>query len=260
MAYEFAIYDRRPAEHLAVITLNRPEAMNALHLPATLELNEIWDDFAADPELWVAILTGAGDRAFSAGNDLKYQPAPDDPPQPVTGWGGLLTRFDMWKPTIAAINGWAMGGGLEIAMACDIIVASDAARLGMPEVRVGGAPSNSGGAHRLPRQIPSRIAMGMLLTGKPIPAAEAYRVGLVNEVVPADQLMPAAERWAADIVQASPLAVRAVKEAALTGADLPLETAMAVDYRGIQQVRDSADRAEGRCAFREKREPRWQGR
>ncbi len=260
MPYQFAIYEKRPTEHLAVITLNRPEVLNALHLPATLELTEIWDDFAADPELWVAILTGAGDRAFSAGNDLTYQSATDAPPRPATGWGGLLTRFDLWKPTIAAINGWAMGGGLEIAMACDIIVASETARLGMPEVRIGGTPSESGGTHRLPRQIPPRIAMGMLLTGRPILANEAYRVGLVNEVVPADQLMVAAERWVSEIVQASPLAVRAVKEAALAGAHLPLETAMAVEYRGITRVRSSADREEGRLAFREKREPRWQGR
>ncbi|MCY4639368.1 MAG: enoyl-CoA hydratase-related protein [Chloroflexi bacterium] len=260
MAYEFAIYEKRPDKHLAVITMNRPEVMNALHLPATLELTAIWDDFAADPDLWVAILTGAGERAFSAGNDLKYRPAPDDPPRPPTGWGGLLTRFDLYKPTIAAINGWAMGGGLEIALACDIIVAAETARLGMPEVRVGGAPSESGGAHRLPRQIPSRIAMAMLLTGRPIAAAEAYRVGLVNEVVPADQLMAAAERWAAAIAEASPLAVRAVKEAALSGADLPLETAMAVDYPGIDRLRESIDREEGRRAFREKREPQWSGR
>ncbi len=260
MPYEFAIYEKRPSEHLAVITMNRPEVMNALHLPATLELTEIWDDFAADPDLWVAILTGAGERAFSAGNDLKYEPASEDPPRPATGWGGLLTRFDLWKPTIAAINGWAMGGGLEIAMACDIIVASETARLGMPEVRIGGAPSDSGGAHRLPRQIPQRIAMGMLLTGRPIAAAEAYRIGLINELVPPDQLMAAAERWAAEIVEASPLAVRAVKQAALTGAHLPLESAMAVEYPGIVQARGSKDRDEGRRAFRERRAPRWRGR
>jgi len=260
VAYEFATYERRPAEHVAIVTMNRPASMNALHNPASQEMAAIWDDFAADPELWVAILTGAGERAFSAGMDLKWQQGAGDPDRPPSGWGGLLTRFDLSKPIIAAVNGWAMGGGLEIALACDVIIAAEHAQLGLPEVRVGTVGSDSGGIHRLPRQIPQKIAQGMMLTGRPIGAAEAHRIGLVNEVVPADQLLPAALRWAGWMVEAAPLAVRGAKEASRAGLDLPLEAAILRRYRGVDRNRDSADQEEGRQAFEEKRPPRWTGR
>ncbi len=260
MPYEFAKYEPRPSDHIAVITINRPDVMNALHPPAARELSKIWDDFAADPELWVAILTGAGDRAFSAGNDLKYVPEPDDPGLPATGWGGFLLRFDMWKPTIAAVNGWAVGGGMEMTVACDIAIASENARFSLPEVRLGGVATDSGGAHRLPRHVPMKLAMAILLTGDAIDAREAYRAGLVNEVVPPEQLMPAAERWAQRIVRASPLAVRATKEAAALGAGLPLDAAVLRRYPGVESLATSADREESRRAAVEGREPRWQGR
>ena len=183
--------------------------MNALHLEAHLELKEIWEDFRDDPEVWVAILTGAGDRAFSAGNDLKATAERTAAGTDVQGrerppFGRITRDFDCPKPMIAAVNGVAVGGGLEMALACDIIVAADHARLGLPEPRVG-LFAGAGGIHRLARQVPFKLAMGLLLTGRLIQADEAYRIGLVNEVVPLAELMPTAERWAAEILECSPL-------------------------------------------------------
>ncbi|MGI8551606.1 MAG: enoyl-CoA hydratase-related protein [Dehalococcoidia bacterium] len=262
MSYQYATYEKRG--HVAYVTLNRPEVMNALHPPSHVELTEIWDDFAADPELWVAIFTGSGDRAFSAGNDLKYtaehagqREGPQSPNK--GGFGGITTRFDLFKPVIAAVNGWAMGGGFELALACDIIIASGNARFGLPEPRVG-LVAGAGGMHRLPRQLPLKIAMGMLLTGKPIDANEAHRLGLVNEVVPQAQLIPTAERWASEIMECAPLAVRGTKEAAMTGLELPLEAAIRRSYDNVQAHMASADRIEGPRAFAQKRRPDWQGR
>jgi len=262
MAYQFATYEKRG--HVAYITINRPEVMNALHPPASEELSAIWDGFAADPDAWVAILTGAGERAFSAGNDLKYtaqhanQFSGTRPPL-KGGFGGITSRFDLFKPLIAAVNGWAMGGGCEMVLACDIVIAAEHARFGLPEPRVG-LIAGAGGVHRLPRKIPPTIAMGMILTGKAIDAAEAHRWGLVNQVVPAAQLLPTAEGWAAEIMQCAPLAVRASKEAAMTGLDLPLETALRRSYDNAQAHMASADRTEGPRAFAEKRSPAWTGR
>jgi enoyl-CoA hydratase/carnithine racemase len=262
MSHQFASYEKRG--YVAVITINRPEVMNALHPPASEELSAIWDDFAADPDAWVAILTGAGDRAFSAGNDLKYtatHAGQNSTPRPPVkgGFGGITTRFDLFKPVIGAVNGWAMGGGCEMALACDIIIAAEHARFGLPEPRVG-LFAGAGGVHRLPRQIPPKIAMGMILTGKAIDAHEAQRWGLVNEVVPAAELLPTAERWAAEIMQCAPLSVRGSKEAATLGLDLPLETAMRRSYDTLQAHMASADRIEGPRAFAEKRSPAWAGR
>ncbi len=261
----FSTYEKRG--RIAIITMNRPEVMNALHAEANVELGEVWDDFEQDPDLWVAILTGAGDRAFSAGNDLKATAAQDGangsngasaPRSPSGGWGGLTSRFGLWKPTIAAVNGWAMGGGCELALACDIVVAASHARFGLPEPRVG-LMAAAGGVHRLPRQIPLKHAMGMMLTGRSIDATEAARLGIVNEVVPPDELLEAALRWAEEILQCAPLAVRASKEAALTGLDLPLETAMRRSYTNFERQMRSADRIEGPRAFSEKRQPNWTG-
>lgn len=264
MAYEFAIYEKR--DRVAHITINRPEVMNALHPDASRELSGIWDDFAADDDLWVAILTGAGSRGFSAGNDLKATAARNAGSTvgntgrgPIRGgFGGLTERFDLYKPVIGAVNGWAMGGGCELALACDILVAADSARFGLPEPRVGLA-ALAGGIHRLPRQIPLKIAMGMLLTAKPIDATEAHRLGLVNEVVPLDQLIPTAERWAAEILECAPLSVRGSKEAAMVGLDVPLRAAIRSSYPGIQEHLASADAVEGPRAFSDKRQPNWTG-
>jgi enoyl-CoA hydratase/carnithine racemase len=257
MQLEFVRYEKR--NRIAYVTINRPEVMNALHPPANEELSRVWDDFAADDETWVAILTGAGDRAFSAGNDLKWTATHGMPRMPKGGFGGIVFRDDIWKPLIAAVNGVALGGGLEIALACDIIVASDNARLGLPEPRVG-LMAAAGGVHRLPRHVPLKLAMGMMLTGRQIPAAEAARIGLVNEVVPQPQIMTAAERWANEILECSPLSVRASKQAALMGLGKPLAEAIAGDYPLVQKLWQSEDVVEGPTAFAQKRKPVWKGR
>ncbi|MGH2588766.1 MAG: enoyl-CoA hydratase-related protein [Dehalococcoidia bacterium] len=262
MAYQFVTYDKR--DHIGYITLNRPEVLNALHAPSHEELSEVWNDFDADPDAWVAIFTGAGERAFSAGNDLKATAAQDRQQssgprrQPKGGFGGITTRHDLWKPVIAAVNGWAMGGGCEMALACDIIIAADHAQFGLPEPRVG-LVAGAGGVHRLPRQIPLKLAMGMMLTGKPISARRAYEVGLVNEVVPLSDLIPTAERWAREIMECAPFAVRGSKEAATRGLELPLETAIIRPYANVQAQMASEDRIEGPRAFAEKRTPQWKG-
>ena len=257
MELEFVRYEKR--DRVARVTINRPDVMNALHPPASDELSRVWDDFAADPEVWVAIFTGAGERAFSAGNDLKFQASGGAVRMPPTGFGGITSRRDLWKPVIAAVNGVALGGGLELALACDIIVAADHARLGLPEPRVG-LMAAAGGVHRLPRHIPLKIAMGLMLTGKPLTAAEALRVGLVNEVVPQAELLPTAERWARETLAGSPLSVQATKQAALDGLGKPYFEALAGDYPLASALFRSEDFKEGPRAFAEKRKPNWKGR
>ena len=186
--------------HLFLVTIDRPEVYNALHPMANQELADAFDRFAADPELWVAIITGAGDKAFSAGNDLKYHAelrakTGGRPHAPAKGFGGLANRHDLDKPVIAAVNGVAMGGGFEIALACDIIIASDRAKFALPEPRVGLA-AGAGGMQRLSRQIPLKKAMGMMLTGRHVSAQEGYELGFVTAVVAHAELMrrPAAGR------------------------------------------------------------------
>ena len=265
MSYEFAKYEKDG--HIAHVTINRPEVLNALHPPASAELSGIWDDFAADDDVWVAILTGEG-RAFSAGNDLKYTAAasrgdvprgPSTAGQATGGFGGITSRYDLHKPVIAAVNGWAMGGGFEMALSCDIIIAAEEARFGLPEPRVG-LIAGAGGVHRLPRQIPLKRAMGMILTGKPIDAKQAFALGLANEVVPQDQLIPTAERWANEILECAPLAVRGSKEASYTGIHLSVPDALRGEYANYRAHMASEDRVEGPRAFSESRPPQWTGR
>ncbi|HEY1632237.1 MAG TPA: enoyl-CoA hydratase-related protein [Rhizomicrobium sp.] len=247
---------------LTIVTLNRPEVMNALHPPAHFELAQVFDEFAADPGQWVAIVTGAGDRAFSAGNDLKYQASGGKMSAPPSGFGGLSNRFDCHKPMIAAVNGLAMGGGFEIALACDLIVAADSAVFALPEPRVGLA-ALAGGLHRLPRTIGDKRALGMILTGRRVGAAEGQALGFVNDVVPAAELMTVSKKWAAQILELSPMSVRASKQAVIRGlAEPSLEAALKAqrDYPAVQAMFRSEDFVEGPMAFAQKRPPQWKGK
>jgi len=241
---------------VTTITLDRPEVMNAISPEMQAHLQAAFDAFAADPSQHLAVVTGAGDRAFCAGSDLK---ATERPPYPKNGYGGIAERFDLSKPIIAAVNGLALGGGFEIALACDIVIAADTASFGLPEPRVG-AMALGGGIHRLVRQIGLKPAMGMLLACQRIDAHEAHALGIVNEVVPLDQLHAATGRWVDEILKAAPTAVRATKEAALRGLEEPtLGAAIRAQSNYPQWIAhmSSPNAKEGRQAFVEKRPPRW---
>jgi enoyl-CoA hydratase/carnithine racemase len=243
--------------HLTIVTLNRPEVMNALHYPAHLELEQVWNDFDADPDQWVAIVTGAGDRAFSAGNDLKFQAGGGKRGFVKSGFAGLTSRFDLYKPVIAAVNGVAMGGGFEIALACDIIIAAENAKFALPEPRVGLA-ALAGGVHRLPRTIGLKRAMGMMLTGRHVPAREGYELGFVTALAPEGGALAEARKWAAQILECSPMSIRATKQSAMQGLTIAdVATAYKVDYDAVIRMRNSQDFIEGPKAFSEKRKPNW---
>lgn len=250
---------------VTIVAINRPEALNALTPYANEELSEVFDAFQADPDQWVAILTGAGDRAFSTGNDLKFtaQSMAEGFPleTPMKGFAGLTARWDLTKPVIAAVDGIAMGGGFEIALACDLIIASDNAVFALPEPKVGLA-ALAGGLHRLPRQIGLKQAMGMILTARRVSATEGLALGFVNEVVEPQALMEAAKRWAAEIVACSPMSIRASKEAVLKGLGEPdLKSACSNQnrYPAIGALFRSDDVREGPLAFAQKRAPVWKG-
>jgi E-phenylitaconyl-CoA hydratase len=253
-------------DRIAVLTIHRPDAMNALDPETSSALTQAWLDFRDDPELWVAILTGAGEKAFCAGADLKrmneflalspmerYRLREQEP-----GLGGLPRNLPIWKPVIAAVNGHCLAGGLELALACDIRIAAEHARFGLAEVKWGIIPGQ-GGTQRLPRLIPVGKALEMILTADPIDAPEAYRLGLVNRVVSMKNLMPTAIAMAEKICENAPLAVRAAKEAVWRGLDLPLEEGLRVEQFLANLVRDSADVQEGMKAFAEKRKPQFRG-
>ena len=260
MAYEFIRVDREGP--ITVFTLNRPDVMNALHSPAHFEMDDAVNAFAADPDQWVGIVTGAGERAFSAGNDLKHQATGGKMGSPPSGFAGLTSRFDLAKPLIAAVNGVAMGGGFEIALACDIILASEAAVFALPEPRVGLA-ALAGGLHRLPRAIGTKRAMGMILTARRVSAAEGKELGFVHEVTTPGDLMARAKVLAGEICQLGPMSIRASKEAVYRGLDEPsLEAALKGQnkYPSVAALYKSEDFKEGPLAFSQKRPPNWQGR
>jgi dehydration protein DpgD len=253
---------------VATITLSRPEVLNAMNDRMHAELAAVWADFEADPDIWVGVLTGAGDRAFSVGQDLKelaHQGVADGAPLSSFGSAGkpgaprLTDRFDITKPLIARVRGYALGGGFELALACDLIIAASDAVFGLPEVRLG-LIAGAGGVFRLARQIPPRIAAGYLLTGRRMTAAEALRLGLVNEVVAPEQLTAATQAWVNDLLECAPLATRAAKQAMWRSLDMALPDAFAMRYPCEEARRRSRDAVEGPRAFAEKRPPAWSGK
>lgn len=243
------------------VTINRPEVLNALDTDAHAELAAAFDLFAQDPALRVAILSGAGERAFCVGSDLKERAAANRDVHPATGFGGLTHRFDLFKPVICAINGLALGGGFELVLACDLAVAAEHAEFGLPEPRVGLAALGGGGLHRLARQLPLKQAMGLALTGRRIGAIEALGMGLVNEVVAASDLASRARTLAGQIIALAPMAIEASKQVVLQSlADPDLAQSMRATYPAAERMLASDDAREGQRAFNEKRAPQWKGR
>ena len=254
---EFCQVDK--TDHVMTVTMNRPERLNALHPPANAELGEVFDDYAADPDMWVAVITGAG-RAFSAGNDLRHQAESGELAAFPRGFGGLTSRFDLDKPVYAAVNGVAMGGGFEIALACDLIIASEQAVFALPEPKVGLA-ALAGGLQRLPRQIGAKRALGMILTGRRVSAQEGLELGFVNAVVPHEKLLEETMRWVGMTLECAPLSIRASKDVVYRSLDTAsLEASMRTRYDSVNALLGSEDFIEGPRAFAEKRPPNWQGR
>lgn len=258
MALEIVVQD-----HVATLTLNRPEAMNSIDPEMREQLHAAWKRIKEDDDIRVVILTGAGEKAFCTGSDLKKTMPPNESFAELTFGRAtsdhLLAGLDTDKPLICAVNGYAMGGGMELALACDIRVASDNAVFALSEVRIGSIPG-AGGTQRLPRAIGSSNAMLMLLTGDRVDAAEALRIGLVSKVVSREELLPAAQEIARRIAQNAPLSVRSIKRLVVSGADMPLPAALDNERYVFGLLRDTEDRIEGRRAFQEKRSPVYQGR
>lgn len=246
--------------HRLEVTINRPEVRNSLHPMANDELDHVFDAYFADSDLWVAIITGAGDKAFSAGNDLVYSASGKPMWVPKNGFGGLTSRPHMPKPVIAAVNGYAMGGGCEIALACHLVVADTTARFALSEVKVG-LVAGAGGVIRLPRTVPPKVATEMILTGRRISAEEALGYGLVNRVVPAATALDGARALAAEILDGSPTSVRIslrIMEETRGIAD----AIDAVTHRStaFDDLMTSEDAIEGLTAFAQKRRPQWRNR
>lgn len=256
------IYEKKG--RIAYMTINRPETRNAMNSEVWDGLIEAWTDVGEDPDIWVAILTATGDKAFSSGQDLKelagWMAIPEDrrPPMPLPEVNPMRA-MRIWKPMIAALNGLCIGGGLELALACDIRIAADTATLGLAEVKSGVIPGNSG-SQKLPRLIPFAKALELLMTGDLIDAEEACRLGLVNKVVPFEQLMPEAEALANRICENGPLAVRAVKELAYRGIEMSLADGMRLELEVGKRLSKTEDAMEGPRAFAEKRKPVWKGK
>jgi acetyl-CoA C-acetyltransferase len=246
--------------HLLEVTINRPEARNSLHPMANEELDHVFDAFFADSDLWAAVLTGAGDKAFCAGNDLVYSASGKPLWVPKNGFGGLTSRRSMPKPVIAAVNGYAMGGGCEIALACHLVVADATARFALSEVKVG-LIAGAGGLVRLPRAIPPKVATEMILTGRRVTAAEALGYGLVNRVTEAGQALDGARALAAEILDGSPTSVRASLRVMAETRGIPdVIDAVTHPSAALDDLMASDDMTEGLTAFAQKRPPRWRNR
>jgi E-phenylitaconyl-CoA hydratase len=254
------IYEKKG--RIAYVIINRPQRMNAVDPDTSRELLQAFSAFRDDDEVWVSILTGAGEKAFSAGADLVAMA------QAFAGgeggffdvpFGGITRGFETWKPMIAAINGHCLAGGLELALRCDIRVAAEHASFGLPEPTRAIIPA-AGGTQRLPRAIPLAFALELLLTGGRIDAQTAIRWGLVSHVVPLAELMPKAEEIANAICECGPLAVRAIKQAAYQGLDMTLEEGLALEAGLMAGILRTEDARQGPLAFAQKRKPEYKGR
>lgn len=247
---------------IAILTLNRPRVMNAVNREMWLGAAKAIEAFGKDPALRVLIITGAGARSFCAGTDLKAKAAGEMAPTEEMnryGYAGIVRHY-VNKPVIAAVNGFALGGGTEIALSCDLIVASEHATFGLPEA-THGLIAGAGGLLRMPRHIPLKVVMNLILTGESMSAADALRWGLINQVVPHDQLLPAAIAVAEKICESSPVAISASKDVVYRGLDLSVEfagEAWTMNQHYIDIVHASPDSEEGMLAFQEKRAPKWQ--
>ncbi len=254
-------------DHIATITFNRPEAMNAMDSQTYRELSEAWAEVRDNPDVWVAIITGAGERAFTAGADLKSGASPVAGGGESNTWRFWQTQEDMilnrgmevWKPIIAAVNGYCLGGGVTLLFACDIRVAAEHARFGLSEVKRGILPGN-GGTQRALRQLPYPFAMELLLLGDQISAEDALRLGLVNKVVPLAELMSTALDYARRLCENPPLAVRAIKELAVRSQYMNLNDGLRFEASVARILQGTDDAREGRRAFAEKRKPEFKGR
>lgn len=270
MSAPAVLYEKR--DGIAYLTFNRPEARNAMSPEVMCRLADAWQDYAADDSLRVAIITGAGDKAFSAGADLgKLIPLFSGARRPEDEWdrrvledrkvtsAALLRDFTLYKPIIAAVNGFCLAGGTELLQATDLRIAAEHAAFGLMEVTRAIIPAG-GSLVRLPRQIPFCKAMEILLVGEQMSAPEAHRIGLVNSVVPADQVMLKAEEWARKIADNGPVAVRKIKETVLRALSVSPEEGFKIENESARYVMATEDAREGPRAFMEKRKPRYVGR
>ncbi len=264
------LYEKR--NHIARITLNRPEKRNAIDPEMMVRLGEAWIDFEKDDDMRVAIVTGAGDKSFCAGADLaRLIPLMTGARQPEDEWdnrlrnepevtrAALLRNFPLYKPVISAINGYCLAAGTELVQGTDIRIASDNATIGLTEVKRGIVPAG-GGIARMPRQVPFAKAMEIMLVGDAIPAEEARLIGFVNYVVPQSELMAKADEFAEKIAENGPLAVRKLKEAVIKGLGLPIQEAYKIESEAVAQVMASEDAREGPLAFMERRKPKFTGK
>jgi len=248
---------RQREGHVEILTINRPQARNAINLATAQAISAALDECAIDDEVWVVVLTGADDKAFSAGMDLKAF-AQGEFPATEQGFGGLTERHFL-KPLICAANGSAFAGGFEMLLSCDLVVAADHAVFGIPEAQRG-LIAGAGGLIRLPQRIARAVALEMALTAEPLSAQRAYEVGLVNRVVPSAEVMPTAMAMAQRICANAPLAVRTSKRVLLEAMDLDEESAWALNNSAFGMIAASADALEGAIAFAEKRPPEWRGK
>jgi len=253
---------------IALITIDRPQVLNAIDEETSGELSGAFLDFRKDPQLWVAILSGAGDKAFSVGADLKKMNQTKSGKSLLEfkaqkdhefGFGGLTMGLELWKPVIAAIRGYCLAGGLELALSCDFRIAAEGAIFGLPEVRWGIMPG-AGGTQRLPRMLPLTKALELILLGENISAQEAFRLGLINKVVPPDKLQEDSLAWAEKISERAPLAIRASKEAVYRGLELPLQEGLKLERMLAVSIMYTEDAFEGPRAFAEKRKPLFKGK